>query len=243
NLGGWKIYTNDDIYKITSVPFMLPPKKYFVFAADSIIIGKYKLQSALNSIAGISDFGLSAAGEVIIVKDIFSNVIDSIYYSDKWHNKNFLVTKNRSLERIAIEVNSNNPSNWSSCVSDIGGTPGNENSIFAASVSASSGILVSPNPFSPDNDGFEDHTIINYSLNQIVSQVRLKVFDSKGRIVRTLLNNYTSGSKGSLIFDGRDDEGNALRMGIYIIFMEALNETNGVVQTLKTTVVIARKLN
>lgn len=243
NLGGWKIYTNDDIYKISSVPLLLPPKKYFLFAADSIIIQKYELQTALYAIANISDFGLSASGEVIIVKDIFSNIIDSVFYSDKWHNKNFLITKNRSLERIAFEINSNNPSNWSSCVSDIGGTPSNENSIFAAAASASAGILVSPNPFSPDNDGFEDHTIISYSLSQIVSQVRLKVFDSKGRIVRTLLNNYTSGSKGSLIFDGRDDGGNALRMGIYIIFMEALNETNGVVQTLKTVVVVARKLN
>jgi len=33
-----------------------------------------------------------------------------------------------------------------------------------------------------------------------------------------------------------------LRIGIYIIFLEALNETEGVVETLKTTVVVARKL-
>ena len=103
-------------------------------------------------------------------------------------------------------------------------------------------ILQSPNPFSPDNDGFEDFTIINYKLNQITSQVRIKIYDSKGRLVRTLLNNQASGQSGSVIFDGIGDDGEALRIGIYIIFLEAINEGTGVVETMKTVVVVARKL-
>ena len=70
----------------------------------------------------------------------------------------------------------------------------------------------------------------------------MKIFDSKGRQVRTLLNNQSSASSGSIIFDGLDDEGRALRIGIYIIFMEASNDNSGVVETLKTIVVVARKL-
>jgi len=57
-----------------------------------------------------------------------------------------------------------------------------------------------------------------------------------------LANNQPSGSSGSVIFDGRDDFGEALRIGIYIIFLEAINEGNGVVETMKTVVVVARKL-
>ena len=60
--------------------------------------------------------------------------------------------------------------------------------------------------------------------------------------MRTLLNNRASGSTGSVIFDGLDDENNALRMGIYIIFLEALNDNSGIVETIKSTVVVARKL-
>jgi len=60
--------------------------------------------------------------------------------------------------------------------------------------------------------------------------------------VRTLLNNQPSGSSGSVIFDGRDDSGKALRIGIYIIFLEAINEGIGVVETMKTVVVVARRL-
>ncbi len=38
---------------------------------------------------------------------------------------------------------------------------------------------------------------------------------------------------GSVIFDVRDDAGEALRIGIYIIFLEAINEGSGVVENMK----------
>jgi len=44
-----------------------------------------------------------------------------------------------------------------------------------------------------------------------------------------LSNSLASGSSGSVIFDGKDDSGDALRIGIYIIFLEAINERAGVV--------------
>jgi len=44
------------------------------------------------------------------------------------------------------------------------------------------------------------------------------------------------------VLNSISDDGATLRIGIYIIFHEALNETDGVVETLKTTVVVARKL-
>ena len=117
------------------------------------------------------------------------------------------------------------------------------NSIFTENKNLQSGISVSPNPFSPDNDGFEDYAIINYNLSQPVSQVKLKIFDSRGRSVRTIYSNQPSGSSGSVIFDGLDDNGNALRIGIYIILLESLNENSGIVESLKSNVVVARKLN
>jgi hypothetical protein len=61
-------------------------------------------------------------------------------------------------------------------------------------------------------------------------------------LVRTLANSQASGSFGSVIFDGLDDDGEALRIGIYIIFLEAINEGAGVVENLKTVVVVARRL-
>jgi flagellar hook assembly protein FlgD len=195
-----------------------------------------------KNIIGESSLGLVNTGELILLKDVRGNVIDSVFYVDDWNNRNIASTQNKSLERINPNLNGNDPLNWSTCVNSIGGTPGNQNSIFAENLNEEKNISVNPNPFSPDNDSFEDFTIINYNLTQATAQVRIKIFDSKGRLVRTLLNNQASGQNGSVIFDGLDDENKALRIGIYIIFLEALNDNSGIVETLKTVVVVARKL-
>jgi hypothetical protein len=244
NIGGWFIQDeNNNKFRISNSNFNLTPKSYFILAADSSTIIKYQFNNLENiTVIGTSSIGLSNTGETILLKDVRGRVIDSVNYSPKWHNRNFTNTKNRSLERINPFLNSNDPSNWNSCVSEIGATPNQPNSIFTINPNAQSSLSVSPNPFSPDNDGVEDFCIINYNLTQSVAQVRIKIFDSKGRLVRTLLNNQPSGSSGSVIFDGKDDEGRTLRIGIYIIFLEALNDNSGVVEMNKTVVVVARKL-
>jgi hypothetical protein len=244
NVGGWQIEDeNENSFKLSSTSLIVPPNQCFLLTADSTAIIKYNLQNyPYKNVAGESSLGLVNTGELILLKDARGNTIDSVWYSDKWHNKNFVTTKNISLERINPNLNGNDSKNWNSCVNSVGATPGIQNSIFTDNKNRTNNISVSPNPFSPDNDGFEDFAIINYTLSQQTSQTRIKIFDSKGRLVRTLTNNQPSGSTGSVIFDGIGDDGAALRIGIYIIFLEALNETEGVVETLKTTVVVARKL-
>ncbi len=244
NIGGWKFEDeNGNTTKLIETSFIIPPQRYFVLIADSSVLTTYNLYDYPNkNIIGQSSLGLVNTGELILLKDVRGNLIDSVFYSDKWHNKNIASTKGKSLERINPHLYSNDPLNWSTSVNFLGGTPGYQNSIFAENLNQSVNIFVEPNPFSPDNDGFEDFTVINYNLTQATAQVRIKIFDSKGRLVRTLINNQASGQSGSVIFNGLDDENHALRMGIYIVFLEALNDNSGVVETIKTTVVVARKL-
>lgn len=244
NLGGWKFEDeNKNVNRLIETSFLLPPNEYFVLCSDSTVVNKFSLYDyQYKNILGTTSLGLVNAGELILLKDARGNVIDSVFYSDSWNNKNIATTKGKSLERINPNISGNDPSNWSTSVNSLGGTPGKPNSIFAENLNQTANVTVNPNPFSPDNDGFEDFTIINYNLTQPIAQVRIKIFDNKGRLVRTLLNNQASGSSGSVIFDGLDDDGHTLRMGIYIIFLEALNDNSGVVETVKSVVVIARKL-
>jgi hypothetical protein len=244
NIGGWRIEDEKkNFYRLSDTSIIIPPSNYFVLIADSLVLSRYSnlVNYSNKSIINSSNLGLVNTGELILLKDVRGNVIDSVFYSDKWHNKQISNTRNRSLERINPEISSNNPANWSTSVSNYGASPGSVNSIFADNSSRNKALTVEPNPFSPDNDGFEDFTIINYTLTHNVAQVRIKIFDSKGRHVRTLANNIPSANQGSIIFDGRDDGGNALRIGIYIIFLEAVGIDNSVIETLKTVVVVARK--
>ena len=244
NVGGWRIEDESgNNFKLSDTSIIIPKGKYFLLSADSMVSSKYSIENnRYKNILNVSSLGFSNTGEIIQLKDIKNNLIDSVSYSKSWHNKNFGITKNISLERINPALDSNDPSNWSSCVNPIGATPLSQNSIFTNNVNREAKISLSPNPFSPDNDGFEDFTIINYNLTQPTSQIRIKIFDSHGRLVRNLENNRPSGSKGSVIFNGFDDSGRALRIGIYIVYLEALNENSGINESLKTVVVVARKL-
>ncbi|MCK7521981.1 MAG: lamin tail domain-containing protein [Ignavibacteriales bacterium] len=173
NVGGWQIEDeNQNKSKLSVTSLIVPPNKYFLLIADSLAVEKYNLQSyPYKSVLGESSLGLVNTGEIILLKDARGNTIDSVWYSDKWHNKNFVNTKNISLERINPQLNGNDFKNWSSSVGPNGATPAVQNSIFADNKNRANNISVSPNPFSPDNDGFEDFAIINYTLGQQTSQV------------------------------------------------------------------------
>ncbi|MCC6864977.1 MAG: lamin tail domain-containing protein [Ignavibacteria bacterium] len=245
NIAGW-------LYKETggsknladTCTAIIKPGMYAVIAADTTIYSAYPYLQNPDStqkvfIAG--SLGLNNEGEIIQVLDVFRKVIDSVNYDDSWYNPN-LPGSGRSLEKINPLFNGNDGKNWSSCTFPNGGSPGLKNSIFTNSSTLQSGVTISPNPFSPDGDGFEDFTIINYKLKNTVSQVRMKIFDVKGRLIKTLLNNQTSGPEGQIVYNGLDDDNRKLRLGIYIVFIEALNDQNGVVETIKTTMVVAAKL-
>jgi hypothetical protein len=244
-IGGWKIEDqNNNIFSIVNRSFILNPNQYFIIASDSSIYNNYHwLDTEENiSVLSISSLNLPNGGKKIYLKNLWNNVLDSINYSSDWHNSAVTETKNVSLELINPKLNRDNGNNWSSSVSEFGATPGLENSINVNNIASEAKLIISPNPFSPDNDGFEDYTFINYNLTQPISQIRIRVYDSKGRFVRSIVNNQITGSKGTILFDGLDENKNPLKIGIYIILFEAINTNNRIIEAFKEVVVVARKL-
>ncbi len=244
-LGGMEIKIGSSTkFKLANTFYKLPPRDYFVLASDSSIYRSYpwlKLENK-TKIAGSSSLSLSNESSTLILKDFFSDTLDSLVYSSSWHNKNIITTKGRSLERLNPLLGSNVRSNWNTSVVNEGGSPGRQNSIYSENTSRESKVVISPNPFSPDNDGFEDYAIINFDLSQPLSQVRIKIFDSQGRLVRNITENRLASTKNSVIFDGLDDNRKPLRIGIYILLIEAVAEGSGNVDVMKTPIVVARKL-
>ncbi len=245
NLNGWKaVIGSTSVNIFDNCNFLLKPGAYLVVAADTTLYNRFGYLKNVDSTYRVvikSGVSLSNSGALIKIEDVLNQTVDSVYYSPKWHNSNIPDTKGYSLERISAELNGNLPSNWSSCADLLGGTPGKRNSIYVQNNKETS-LSVSPNPFSPDGDGFEDFTIIKYKLKANTSQVRVKIFDVKGRVVRTLLNNQFSGSESQMIFDGKDDSGNKLRIGIYVVYLEAVDDRGGTIEQTKTTLVVAAKL-
>lgn len=242
-IGGMDLRIGDkDKIKLSASSFVIPQKEFFVLGSDSSIFLNYPSLKSYSFVKVDKSLSLSNSGTKLFVKDLNNTTLDSLSYLPTWHNRNFVVPKGKSLERINPSINSNDKSNWSSCVANEGATPGKSNSIFTENLEAKSKVAINPNPFSPDGDGFEDFTIINFDLPYKISQVNIKVFDNQGRLVRSILSNRPSSSNNSIIFDGLDDNGKALRMGIYILLIEVAAEGSNNIETIKTPIVIARKL-
>ena len=195
-----------------------------------------------------SSLGLASSGDAIYIAKYEGSsmtTIDSVSYDERWHNPNIIDTRGIALERIAPTGPSDDKSNWGSSINPKGGTPNAENSIYQENGSTPEqiGIQFSPNPFSPDNDGFEDHLFINYQLEQPDYLVDVNIFDRYGRHIRKLADGKQAGLKGQIMWDGRKDDRSRNRIGIYIVVFEAYDSANGRNRSFKKTVVLARKLN
>ena len=74
-----------------------------------------------------------------------------------------------------------------------------------------------PNPFNPS-------TTIRYEL-AAAGDVRLRVFDAAGRLVRTLVDAREGAGAHDVVFDGRDDAGRPMASGVYFYRLDAGSAT------------------
>lgn len=188
---------------------------------------------------------LASSDDAIFLSDSSGITIDSVFYDKSWQNPNLIDTRGIALERISPAGPSSNASNWSSSSTAKGGTPNSENSIFqiAENLPDESGISFSPNPFSPDDDGRDDNLFINYKLDEPDYLLKVRIYDRYGRFIKELADGNQAGFEGSLMWDGRKNDGSGNRIGIYIVVFEAFNSANGTDIAFKETVVLARRFN
>lgn len=231
---------------LSSRPCVLPSGGYLLMASDSDIIAEFpsvkSRDPSLIRIGSWGSFALANAGEKILLSDGAGMVIDSVVYSPQWHRAGIGDVSGHALERICPTLGSNDPRNWSTSVDGRGGTPAEKNSIVVEGETAARGLTFSPNPFSPDGDGYEDFTMIHYNIPTAVAVANIKIFDVRGRLVRWLANNEATGMQGDVVWDGRNDARGAVRVGVYIVLLEASDDKGNLRWSARGAIVVARKL-
>ena len=182
--------------------------------------------------------GLGNAGDLVVLS-ASGVVIDSVRYSPDWHRVELEDATGISLERRDPAVDANSAANWSSSLDPRGGTPSAENSIGvdAGPPPEAAGLSFSASPFRA-----EDGVGISYTLEAEAALVRVRVFDGAGRQVRELEDARLSAAQGTLIWDGRADDGERLRIGPYVVLLEAVDAEGGTTEAHKGVVVLAREL-
>ena len=149
-------------------------------------------------------------------------------------------TSNISLERRNPDWGSSDADSWAPCASPTGSTPGAQNSVFFESRYEDVTLKIEPDPFSPDGDGLEDVAVVHYRLSDMQSRINLFIFDVAGRLVCHLRNGQFAPVQGQVLWDGCDDNGNPMNTGIYIVYLEDLEERTGRIRTQKETLVLVR---
>lgn len=235
---------NDTIVKeISSTGRILLPKSYILLSTNSEIV-KYQYNSSSENFFDIESLpSLPNEEGHIIICDKSRKTIDEVFYSEKMHYDLLIKTQGVSLERISSENSSLEKNNWHSAAYNVNyGTPGYKNSMNTdlTEIDNENEINIIPEIFSPDGDGFDDNCNIYYNLNENAYSLNIKIFNSKGILVKNLLNNSLVSNKGFVTWNGCDDDNHLLQPGIYVIQAEIF-DLKGYLKRIRKAVVVATK--
>jgi len=249
NLQNWNLANleNDSIDnydELTSNPKLILPGEFVLLTKDGQAVENDYMNAVTSTFLqmGALPTYSNDEGEVYLINNL-NMVVDSFYYTDDMHFALLNSEDGVSLERIDYDRPSNDETNWHSAAEDVGfATPGYENSQYLKANTDDGEITVSPLTFSPDNDGVDDVANIAYHFPSPGFVASIIIYDSKGRLIKNLIQNELLGTSGTFSWDGINENAEKARIGIYIIFVEAF-DLDGNIKTFKKTVVLAGHLD
>jgi hypothetical protein len=214
---------------ITSEDIDVPPGDYIIVTENIAEFYSAYPNAACQVIQPGEWATLNNTGDRIILRDSLGFILDQVAYTKDWG-------QGISWERADPEKDSFDSDNWWRSVDKVGATACQKNSLEDG-YSQQMKLKIEPNPFSPDGDGFEDEVRFEYKI-PLKSEVTLKIYDVKGRLIKTLLEKEPEVS-GEIVWNGKNEKNRKVRAGIYVVFLEAEVEDRKLVK--KTTVVVAKR--
>lgn len=218
DLNGWYLGDAIKLHPITSSGYILTGGEYVVLCKDSFAVASFYNGNDFSILQMSSWAILNNDGDLVRLRDTLGLVVDSFRY-DFTYGGNYSWGRGEEPGKT---------DRWGRSISS-GGTPGRENEIYFQASAASITVSVDPNPFSILMD---EQMAIEFAVPP-GGDIALKIYDVKGRLVRTLLDGVPA-FDGRVMWDGRSDNGRRMNVGIYILHLEVSG-----VEHYKQTVVIA----
>ncbi len=212
---------------LVQAPYLLLPGEYIAFSEDAAALCRhYACLGRLENVPALPSMPQDEGTVVLLRAD--GEVIDGFSYKKSMHAGVLHDTKGVSLERLWMEQGMGS---WHSAASTAGyATPGYQNSRHAPDIAGEAWFAVTPEVFSPDNDGYNDLAYISWKLPAPAFTLGITVYDAQGRAVRRLAENALAGSSGHIGWDGRLDGGKPAPEGIYIVLIRAFDDGGRVKQ-------------
>jgi hypothetical protein len=165
NIAGWKI--GDASTDGTIGDAWLLPGEYKVLTAnanDSLF--------TTSDAAGVTSFpSLNNAGDDVVLKDSYGNILDKLTYTDDWYRDEIKKSGGYTLELINPNDPCSDSENWIASNSASGGTPGAQNSVFDLSPDIQSPSVVLWLALAPNyleihfSEGMDSTSLANANLS------------------------------------------------------------------------------
>jgi len=238
NISGWTLADKLDTLVLQSARSNISQNEYIVIlpeATDSLALKTHfaYLDTLPYFIFAWELPSLNNDNDILVLRDANNCLIDSIHYYSEWKE-----IEDNSLERINPHLPTENSDNWDSSVSTLGGTPGKQNSLFVEHIIPEVELSVTPNPLSYRE---KKSVLIEYNLPEPISKINIRIFDMKGRMLRWLTDQQWVGSQGTVIWDCKNENGNVVPIGIYIVHLEGGGKQSGKIYEKTTIMVIGEK--
>ncbi|SFS70705.1 C-terminal domain of CHU protein family protein [Sphingobacterium wenxiniae] len=236
NLQGWLLGNREIIRE----PHLFYPSAYRVLTTSPETVEKHYPNAQLENFITMSALPPYANERGQVVLSHASVLVDSLAYVSAMHQPFLSDVKGISLERQSLERDTNEPGNFTSASTLVGGaTPGYKNSVGVEKNMHNNTITLASRTFSPNGDGFEDQLHFIYAFSEENPMFTLQIFDDRGRSVNRLIRNKSVGQQGEISWDGKDENGHDCTGGIYI-FQAEMYTAKGYFQSFKGSFVLVR---
>jgi len=228
--------------------------QYGMYSSDAIVAIKY--QTEYIDVICFADKDGSTGGTII---NKLSELISSSQwnaegwdgtYNQKWCVSSEGVDNNITLQRLrngnGLPLDTNSKDDWIIKPQTLGYG-------YKEVVSETQKVVEvdrATNPFCPE-DTERSFVKINFSIDDFDAKKTIVIYDITGKEVIKLLDRdrlpngdistYSSVRAGGITWDGRNSVGNRVPTGVYIVYFEAYNPTNGKKYVGKDIVVVGRK--
>jgi len=213
-----------DIKRISASSFLFFPGEYLVLTENTEVVKKqyYTENSAAFLKVEVLPSMNADAGNIAL--KTATEGIDQFTYNEQMHFALLKETRGISLERVHFGRSANDVTNWHSASSSVNfATPGYKNSQYVDEIQTDNALVVHPEIFSPDEDGINDQVSIQYRFEKAAHTISILIYDDRGQLIRTLVNNQFIGTEGSYSWDGINDHRERERKGMYIIFIRIMD--------------------
>jgi hypothetical protein len=124
-LKNWRLRINNSNKNLPEIH--IPPNEYIFLVANSC--NEYDDETETNMYR-VSSLGIADGGTQIILFNEKEEEIHEVSFSSSWHSNKHKADGGWSLEMIDPQNPCTGSDNWDSSISELGGTPGKQNSIF-----------------------------------------------------------------------------------------------------------------